>query len=298
TMYLPAKKLSRDYNTIQESLAGCERIFAMLDEKPEVEDAPTAEEVKEMRGEIVFEDVWFTYNSGEPALKGISFTVKPGESLAIVGASGSGKSTILNLILRFYDPQKGRILIDGIDIKQIKRRSLLRHLAVVTQEPFLFNTTVLENIGYGRVGATREDIISSAKAAKIHDVITALPQGYDTVVGERGGNLSGGERQRVTIARAILRNPTILLLDEATSNLDSESEKAVQEALAELMKNRTTIMVAHRLSSISGVDRIIVIEDGKIVEEGSHEELMAAGGIYRKMFDLQHYTEEAEARAE
>jgi len=295
TMYRPSKRLTKAYNTIQESLAGCERIFEMLDEKPEVSDAPDSVELKDLKGEVVFEDVWFSYGNGEPALKGVSFRVKPGEVLAVVGASGSGKSTIINLLLRLYDPQKGRILIDGTDVRKIKRRSLLKHLAVVTQEPFLFNTTVVENIAYGRLGATRSDVEDAARAAKVHDVIEKLPEGYETLVGERGSNLSGGEKQRITIARALLRNPKLLLLDEATSNLDSESEKAVQNALSVLMKGRTTIVVAHRLSTISDADRIIVIDGGKVVEEGTHEELMEAGGIYKKMFELQHRLEEVEA---
>ena len=208
--------------------------------------------------------------------------------LAIVGPSGAGKSTIVNLILRFYDPTRGRILIDGIDIRKIKRKSLLKHVAVVTQEPFLFNTTIAENIGYGRIGATLEEIVEAAKAANIHQTIESLEDGYETVVGERGGRLSGGERQRITIARALLRNPTILLLDEATSNLDSESEKAVQEALSRLIRGRTCIIVAHRLSTVR--------DEGMVVEQGTHEELMARNGLYRRLYDFQHQSQPVETQ--
>jgi len=296
TMYRPGKRLARAYTVVQESLAGCNRIFTLLDERPEIKDAPDAIELKDVRGEIVFDNVWFAYNGGEPALRGISFHLQPGKVLAIVGPSGAGKSTIVNLILRFYDPTRGRILIDGIDIRKIKRKSLLKHIAVVTQEPFLFNTTIAENIGYGRIGATFDEIVEAAKAANIHQVIESLEEGYETVVGERGGRLSGGERQRITIARALLRNPTILLLDEATSSLDSESEKAVQEALSRLIQGRTCIIVAHRLSTVRDADRIIVIDEGMIVEQGTHEELMARNGLYRRLYDIQHQTQPAEMR--
>ena len=295
TMYRPGKRLARAYTIVQESLPGCHRIFALLDEKPEIKDAPDAIELKEVRGEIVFEDVWFAYNGGEPVLRAASFHLQPGKVLGIVGPSGAGKSTILNLILRFYDPTRGRILIDGIDIRKIRRKSLLKHIAVVTQEPFLFNTTIAENIGYGRVDATFEEIVEAAKAANIHETIESLEHGYETVVGERGAKLSGGERQRITIARAILRNPTILLLDEATSNLDSESEKAVQEALSRLIRGRTCIIVAHRLSTVRDADRIMVVDNGMIVEQGTHEELMARNGLYRKLYDIQHRPEPVEA---
>jgi len=294
TMYRPGKRLARAYTVVQESLAGCQRIFDLLDEKPEIKDAPDAIEIKDLRGEIVFDNVWFTYNGGEPALRALSFHLQPGKVLGIVGPSGAGKSTILNLILRFYDPTRGRILIDGIDIRKIKRKSLLKHIAVVTQEPFLFNTTIAENIGYGRPDATFEEIVEAAKAANIHDTIMSLENGYETVVGERGGRLSGGERQRITIARALLRNPKILLLDEATSNLDSESEKAVHEALSRLIRGRTCIIVAHRLSAVRDADRIIVLDDGMVVEQGTHEELMARNGLYRKLYDIQMQPETVE----
>lgn len=294
TMYRPGKRLARAYTVVQESLAGCQRIFSLLDERLEIDDPSDAIELEEVRGEIVFDNVWFAYGEGEPALRAFSFHLQPGKVLGIVGPSGAGKSTVLNLILRFYNPTRGRILIDGIDIRKIKRKSLLRHISVVTQEPFLFNTTIAENIRYGKPDATFEEIVEAAKAANIHDTIMSLDEGYETVVGERGGRLSGGERQRITIARALLRNPSILLLDEATSNLDSASEKAVQDALSRLIRGRTCIIVAHRLSAVRDADRIIVMDEGMVVEQGTHKELMERDGLYRKLYEIQMQPETVE----
>ena len=285
-MYKPLKGLVKAYNTVQESIAGCKRVFELLDTKPEVADAPDAVEMGRIREGIEFRNVWFAYDT-EMVLKDINLSVKAGEVIAIVGPSGAGKSTLLDLIPRFYDVSEGRILIDGVDTKTMKRDSLLRHIAIVSQDPFLFNTAIRENIGYGRRGVTEEEIEEAAKAANIHDFIMTLEKGYDTVTGERGVMLSGGERQRLAIARAILKDADILLLDEATSSLDTESEQIVRRALNNLMQNRTTFIIAHRLSTVQHADRIVVLEDGKIVQIGSHAELLEQGGLYRKLYEMQ-----------
>ena len=289
-MYMPMKILVKAYNVFQESLAGGERIFEILDRGSDVEDAEGAVDLPRVREGVAYRDVSFSYQGGEngrEVLHEISFEIKRGEVVALVGETGSGKSTLVDLLFRFYDPDRGSVEIDGVDLRQIRRASLLRHLAVVSQDPFLFNASVRDNIRYGKKDATPAEIEGAAKAARIHDLITSLPKGYDTVVGERGTSLSGGERQRVTIARAILRDADILILDEATSSLDSRSEKEVQTALEALMKDRTTLVIAHRLSTIVGANRIVVLQDGKVAETGSHEELLECRGIYHHLFEIQ-----------
>jgi subfamily B ATP-binding cassette protein MsbA len=284
--YKPVKILTKAYTTVQESLAGCKRVFELLDTKPEVTDASDAVEIGRMKEGIEFRNVWFAYDT-EMVLKDINLSVKVGEVIAIVGPSGAGKSTLLDLIPRFYDVSGGKILIDGVDTKTMKRDSLLRHIAIVAQDPFLFNAPIRENIGYGRRGVTEEEIQEAAKAANIHDFIVSLEKGYDTVTGERGVMVSGGERQRLAIARAILKDADILLLDEATSSLDTESEQVVQRALNNLMQNKTTFIIAHRLSTVQHADRIVVLEDGRIVQVGSHAELLEQGGLYKKLYEMQ-----------
>jgi len=284
--YKPAKTLVRAFNTVHESLAGCERVFHILDIKPDIEDATDAVEMDKIRQSITYKDVWFAYDS-EPVLKDINIEIRKGEVVAIVGHSGSGKSTLCDLLLRFYDPTEGSISLDKTDIRKIKRSSLLSHIAVVTQDPFLFNTSIKENIKYGKQDASDDDIFVAARAANIHDFITSLDQGYDTIVGERGVMLSGGEKQRITIARAIIKDAPVLILDEATSSLDSESEQAVQAALNNLMIGRTTFVIAHRLSTIQHADKIVVLENGRIVQVGSHSELLSKGGMYKRLYNMQ-----------
>ncbi|MEM4610841.1 MAG: ABC transporter ATP-binding protein, partial [Thermoproteota archaeon] len=297
TMYLgmliwPIMSIGFVLSRYAEAMVSARRIFEVLDTEPEVKEKPGAIELKNVRGEVCFKDVVFGYDMDKPILKGMSFTVKPGEKVALVGATGSGKSTVIKLIPRFYDPQEGCILIDGVDIRDVKISSLRRNIGIVHQDVFLFPTTIRENIAYGKPNATQEEIERAAKAARIHDFITSLPKGYDTVIGERGVTLSGGQRQRLAIARALLVNPAILILDDSTSSVDAETEKEIYESLRELVKNKTVFIVTQRLSTLKLSERIIVIEDGKVVEDGTHEELMSRGGVYAKLYVSQYAFQE------
>jgi subfamily B ATP-binding cassette protein MsbA len=283
----PIKQLSQVNNAIQEGMAAAERIFLVLDATPEVTDGDRAVELGDVRGRVEFANVSFGYSADEPVLHDIDLVVEPGEMVALVGSSGAGKSTLVDLIPRFYDPQRGRILIDGKDISDIKISALRRAMGIVTQEVILFNGSIRSNIAYGTPQVSDEDILAAAQAANAHDFIQQLPEGYETRIGDRGIRLSGGERQRISIARAILKNPPILIFDEATSALDTESELLVQEAIDRLVRNRTTFVIAHRLSTIQNVDRIYVLQYGRIVQSGTHHELLAAGGLYRELHDLQ-----------
>jgi len=284
---LPLNALGFVYREVKDAWVNVERLFALLREKPEIEQKPSQPELHTSGGEVVFEHVDFHYEPMRQILYDIDFRIPPGKTLAVVGGSGSGKSTLARLLLRFYDPVGGRILIDGQDIAQVRPDSLRRAIGVVPQDTVLFNDTIAYNIAYGRAGATREDVITASKAARIHEFIESLPQRYDTMVGERGVKLSGGERQRIAIARAMLKNPPILIFDEATSALDSQSEHAIQQELDRLSVNRTTLVIAHRLSTIVDADEIIVLERGRIVERGSHAELLKLRGFYARMWLLQ-----------
>jgi subfamily B ATP-binding cassette protein MsbA len=286
-------QLSSIYGQVREALGAVQRVFEILDTPPSVSDALDAHDIGAIQGAISFEDVSFGYESGVSVLTHVSLDIKPGEVVALVGPSGAGKSTLFNLIPRFYDPTEGRVRIDGHDLRTVTQQSLRAQIGLVPQETILFGGTIRENIAYGRLDATLDEIIEVAKAANAHDFIMAAPQGYDTIVGERGIKLSGGQRQRIAIARAMLKNPRILLLDEATSALDSESEELVQEALNRLMKDRTAVIIAHRLSTIKIANRIVVLQAGQIVEQGSHAELMAKDGLYAHLYSLQFRTDEA-----
>jgi subfamily B ATP-binding cassette protein MsbA len=292
-MYTPIKRLSRANNTIQQAVASYERTQEIMQSQPQIKEHPKAYSLPPVKGRVKFENVSFSYDNMMPVLQDISFEVKPTERIALVGLSGAGKTTIINLLPRFYDPTSGRITIDGVDIREVSLSSLRSQIGLVTQELVLFNDTVSKNVAYGLEEMPLEKIEEAAKAAKAHEFIMKLPQNYDSNIGESGALLSSGQRQRLAIARALLKNPPILILDEATSALDSESERLIQIALANVMKDRTTFIIAHRLSTIRSADRILVIDKGKIAEMGSHEELLRMNGIYRKLYDLQFLEEEA-----
>ena len=280
----PVGNLTNLFSQFQMAIGGAERIFNLLDEPITVSDVPGAKPLPTVKGHLRFEQVEFEYNEKTPVLHSLGFEALPGQVVALVGPSGAGKTTVANLIPRFFDPKAGRITLDGQDIKLVQTRSLREQIGIVPQEPVLFGTSVGENIGYGRLDATQEEIEIAARAANAHEFIVKLAVGYDTLVGERGVKLSGGQRQRVAIARAILRNPRILILDEATSSLDSESESLVQEALERLMRDRTTIVIAHRLTTIEKADKIVVMEQGRVMEQGTHVELIEAQGLYYRLY--------------
>jgi subfamily B ATP-binding cassette protein MsbA len=295
-VYEPFKSLARTQTAAQQGLAAAARVFEVLDTPPEVREAPKARVLREMRDGIAFHDVRFRYDH-DLVLEDINIRIPRGQVIALVGPSGAGKSTIADLIPRFYDVAGGRITLDGVDLRDFSLASLRAQIAVVTQHTFLFNDTVRNNIAYGSPERGMGDIVAAARAARAHDFIEQLPQGYDTVVGEMGVMLSGGERQRLAIARALLKNAPVLLLDEATSSLDNESERLVQAALEALMVNRTTLVIAHRLSTVRRADRIYVVNRGRVVEEGTHEELLALNAEYRRLYDLQFQDAAEEAPA-
>ncbi len=283
----PVKRISRVYGTINKAMAAADRVFAVLDTKEELKDKPNAVDMPKIAGQVTFEHVSFAYKPGVDVLHDLNLTAEPGQVVAFVGPSGAGKSTIANLIPRFYDVTEGAIKIDGIDIRDVKIRSLREQIGIVPQETMLFSGSVMDNIRYGRLDATDEEVIEAAKAANAHNFIIQLTDGYETKIGERGIMLSGGQRQRIAIARAILKNPRILILDEATSALDTESEEIVQEALDKLMVGRTSFVIAHRLSTIVGADKIIVLDGGRVQEYGTHQELMKTGGLYSHLYNIQ-----------
>lgn len=289
----PVKRLTRVIGNIQKALAAAQRVFDVLDLPEEVKELPSAKTLPAVKGNVQFKNVSFAYNDDE-VIKNLSFDVKPGQIVAIVGPSGAGKSTVASLLPRFYDVTGGSIVIDGNDIREVTLNSLREQVGIVPQETMLFNGSVYDNILYGRLDATREEVEAAAKAANAHNFIMELPQGYETMLGDRGVNISGGQRQRISIARAILKNPQILILDEATSALDTESERVVQEALDRLMVGRTSFVIAHRLSTIKNADRILVMEKGRLVEDGSHEELLAKDGLYAHLCKIQYRSKEAE----
>jgi subfamily B ATP-binding cassette protein MsbA len=287
-MYDPVRRMSGIYNTFQQAKGASSKVFEIMQEQPDIVEKPNALDLPQFQSEIEFRNVSFNYNDSRlPVLEAVNLKVRLGEVVALVGSSGSGKSTMVNLITRFFDPTDGQILIDGVDIRDLKLDSLRSLIGLVSQETILFNDTVRNNICYGRTHVSEDEMVAAAKAALAHGFIDQMPRKYDSVIGERGQKLSGGQRQRIAIARAILKNSPILILDEATSALDSESEIFVQKALANLIQGRTVIVIAHRLSTIRRADKIVVLDRGQICETGTHADLIGNGGIYQRLYDLQ-----------
>jgi len=293
--FRPVQLAATTYTLMQSALAGSERIYEILDEAPEPQDAPGAKELQRAEGRIELCDVSFSYDPLRPVLHGVSFTVPAGQTVALVGKTGAGKTTVAALVPRLYDVTSGTVLLDGVDVKQLTRASLRKQMAMVLQEPFLFSGTIHDNIAYGKPGATREEVEAAAKAVHAHEVIAALPKGYDTVLGESGATLSQGQKQLLAFARAVIADPRVLILDEATANIDTRTEALIQMALGKLLAGRTSIVIAHRLSTIRTADQILVIEQGKVVEQGTHDQLMAKGGLYAELYARQ-FVEPAEAR--
>ena len=286
-LVMPIRMLGMAVNTFSRAMSSGERIFQVLDSQSPVGDREGARELDHVKGAVSFNDVSFSYNPLVPALKHISFDVVPGQKVAILGAACSGKTTICNLIPRFYDSTEGSVTIDGIEVRDVTLDSLRHNVGIVFQDVFLFQTTIRQNIGYGANGVTAEEIEAAAKAAQLHDFIVSLPEGYDTIVGERGVTLSGGQRQRLAIARTLLVNPPVLILDDSTSSVDVETEDFIRKALIQVMENRTTFIIAHRVSSVKGADLILVLKDGEIVAQGTHDELIARDGFYKQIYELQ-----------
>jgi len=295
-LFQPLQDLSDKFNLFQGAMASAERIFGILDTEEELKDPENPKPITRFRGEVAFRDVWLAYTpkgvepkEGDWVLKGVSFHIRPGEKVALVGATGAGKTSVVSLIARFYDPQRGQVLIDGVDVRDYRQEELRRHVGIVLQDPFLFSGTVLDNLRLFDPSIPEEKVVEVARFLGVHEAILRLPQGYHTLLGERGAGLSTGEKQLLALVRALLMSPDILLiLDEATANVDSETEKRLQEALYRAMEGRTSILIAHRLSTIRRVDRILVFRKGRLVEEGTHEALLAKGGYYATLYRLQY----------
>ena len=286
--YQPIHQLNMVNHMLQHGRAASERIFEVIDTKPQIREAENAVNLPQpVKGGVVFQDVHFSYKPGKEILRGVSFEARPGEIIALVGATGAGKTTIVNLIPRFYETENGAIFIDGVNLRELKLKKLRENIGIVMQEPFLFDGSIIENIAYGRLDATVDEIVAVSKLANAHNFIAELPDGYEHQIGERGVRLSVGEKQRIAIARALLKNPPILILDEATSSVDNKTEVLIQEAIEHLLRSRTSFVIAHRLSTVMHANRILVIQDGKVVESGNHEELLSHGGVYHNLYQIQ-----------